>query len=147
MQSWQQYSRVTNNTDAKLVAVQQCQQQHKRNIIVAQWLVGSNGQTSAVQQEMVQIQSDASVGYNTRVHSSLKGSVDFCSIGCALALRFCREVKTHAFSNTQKSFGKIPPRDDLIRIINFFLNSYLLNLKTFLTILISSRMLRSERNS
>ena len=46
--------------------------------------------------------------------------VDFSSIGCALASRFCREAKTHAFSKTHKSFGKVPRRDDLIKIINFF---------------------------
>jgi len=46
--------------------------------------------------------------------------VDFYSIGCDLTLRFYREAKTHPFSKTQKSLGKIPPRDGFIKIINHF---------------------------
>jgi len=47
--------------------------------------------------------------------------VDFCSIGCVLATKFCGEARIHVFSKTQKLFLEIPPRDDLIKIINFLL--------------------------
>lgn len=48
-------------------------------------------------------------------------SISFCSIGCVLATIFCGEARIHVFSNTQKSFLEIPPRDNLIRFINKFL--------------------------
>ena len=47
--------------------------------------------------------------------------VDFCSIGCVLAMKLCGEVRMHVFSKTNKAFLEIPPRDDLIKIINRFL--------------------------
>ena len=47
--------------------------------------------------------------------------VDFCSIGYVLATKFGGEAAIHVFSKTQKSFLEIPPRDNLIKIINLFL--------------------------
>ena len=48
--------------------------------------------------------------------------VSFCSIGCVIASIFCREVRIHVFSNTQKSFLEIPCRDGLIKLISQFFN-------------------------
>lgn len=61
----------------------------------------------------------ASVGCNARTHSSLR-SVSFCSISYVLATKFGEEARINVFSETQKSFMEIPPRDDLIKIINIF---------------------------
>lgn len=47
--------------------------------------------------------------------------VSLFSIGCVLATKFDGEARIHVFSKTQKSFLEIPPRDDLIKIINLFL--------------------------
>jgi len=69
----------------------------------------------------MQRQGIVSVSCSTRTHSSLRGSVSFCSIGCVLSTRFGGEVRIHVFSNTSKLFMEIPPRDDLIRFISQFL--------------------------
>ena len=70
----------------------------------------------------MQRQGVASVGCSARTHSLLRGSVIFYSIRCVLATKFGGEARIHVFSKTRKSFMEIPPRDDLIEIINQFLN-------------------------
>ena len=109
MQCWQQFSKVSNNTDAT-------------HIRVAQWLVGSNGQPPDISDVTG---DDAETmccgnGCSTRTLSSLRGSVSFCSIRCVLALKFCGEARIHDISKTQKLFLEIPPRDDLIRLLVSF---------------------------
>ena len=39
---------------------------------------------------------------STRTHSSLRGSVSFCSIGCVLAMKFGGEARIHKISKTEK---------------------------------------------
>ena len=58
-----------------------------------------------------------------RIKSSLRGSVSFCSIICVLAMKLGGEVRMHEISKTQKSFLEIKPRDDLIRLLAYFLMS------------------------
>jgi len=52
------------------------------------------------------------------------GSVDelliWGSIGCALAVKFCREAWAYVFQRNQKAFWEIPPKDNFIKIINIF---------------------------
>ena len=95
------------------------EKQSSSAVEVGSSMQGSNS-TDAGQSKMVQDQSDALGGCITRADSSLRGSADFCCIECALASRFCREAKTHAFYNTHKLFWEIPPGEDLIKIINYF---------------------------
>ena len=48
-------------------------------------------------------------------------TVDFCGIGCVIATKFYGKTRMHVFSRTHKLFLEISPRDNLIKIINFFL--------------------------
>lgn len=83
---------------AVLAAVQQGRQQHRCSSYQSRVVVGGKqSQISIEQQEMVQRQSDVSVGCNAKAYSLLRGSVDFSSIECALSLRFCSEAKTCIF--------------------------------------------------
>ena len=45
----------------------------------------------------------------------------FVASNVLLPRDFAERAKKHAFSNTKKLFGNIPPRDDLIKMINLFL--------------------------
>ena len=54
----------------------------------------------------------------------LRGSVEilysWCSIGCALAVKFCGGARTHLNSKTQKVFCEISAGVQVIQIINYF---------------------------
>ncbi len=63
---------------------------------------------------------DASIGCITRTHSSLIGVLISGGIRCALSLKICSEARTHVFQNTHKSFWEIRPRDNFIKITNYF---------------------------
>ena len=107
MQCWQQYGSVSDSSNATYIRV-------------VQWLVGSMPDINSVTGD------DAEMGCcgrecSARTHSSLRGSVSFCSIGCVLAKKFGGEDRIHVFSKTQKSFLEIPPRDDSIKKFNHFL--------------------------
>ena len=54
----------------------------------------------------------------------LRGSVEilysWCSIECALALKFCRGARTHLISKTQIVFCEISVGVQVIQKINYF---------------------------
>jgi len=57
---------------------------------------------------------------STRTHSSLRGSVGFCSIGCVLATKFGGEARIHEISKNKKLFLEILPRSVSIRLLTDF---------------------------
>ena len=123
LQLQQQQMRENCSADVMLVIVQQGQQQHKCNSYQSCAVVGGQyGQPLDINN---MTRDGAEIGYcgsrcNTRTHSSLRGSVSFCSIECFLATKICGEARIHEISKTQKQFVKIPPRSVSIRLLIVF---------------------------
>ena len=115
------------SADVVLATVQQGQQQHRCNVYQSCAIVAGSQQPDirSVTRDDTEKECCGRV-CSTRPHSSLRGSVSFCSIECVLATKFCGEARIHEISKTQKSFKEIPRRNDLIRLLVSF--KYFLNL-------------------
>jgi len=57
---------------------------------------------------------------SSKINSSLRGSVSFCSVKCVVALKFYGDTIIHEISKTHKSFLEIPLINDLIILLISF---------------------------